>query len=111
MTRDPAYPGGGPARYAGETVAIQRVTFYQGQIEIVVDWDPTVADSDVTATISGLVNVDGVSLISTGGDAPNDTGADVGQIVLYGPDSVVTTDNKLSAAFDETGDQHRKGGV
>ncbi len=90
---DPTYPGGGTARYSGETVAVQLTVFYQGTIDVVVMWDAAdFEDSDVAVTISGLANPDGVPLANGG--------ADVGQIVLSGDD--VTTkdaDNNLGIAM------------
>ncbi len=93
---DPSIPGSG-ARYTGGTVAVQRTVFYEGTIEIVVDWDmdPAWTTTDLTVTISDLVDVNGVALTHGNND--------VGQIVLFQEDATDrNADNELIVTMTDT---------
>ena len=79
------YPGGQSATYVGETVAVQRETFYTGRIEARISWDSDAVGGDLRVSIIDLTSTDPeYGLIQHGNPAhpTNPTVADVRRLTF-----------------------------
>ena len=78
-TADPSYPGGGSARFTGETVAVQGAKHFSGLAEVNVTWTADAVGGTMSLVVSDLRDVsngDRLAFIEgvAGGTADNLTG-------------------------------------
>ena len=93
-TDDPSYQRGGTARYVGEAVALQNITYLTGEVEATVTWDTDVVGGSLNVTFSNLASDNGDMLAyGTGGDY------DVVRDIVFQGINVGTIDSEV--VFDE----------
>lgn len=70
---DPSYPGGGSARYTGETVAVLGSNHYTGAAEVEVNWTPDTVGGTMSLVVSDLRQSNGDRLTFVDGIAGGST--------------------------------------